>query len=619
MLRSHLIMLGLAAAAAAAGNAAAQNHTAPTLEAASVRTSATRAAALARAVESSPVTDEMLEHPNPADWLMYSRTYDAQRYSPLDQIDRGNVGRLTKAWSVPLPKGTIETIPIVHAGVMYVVTPGGRGQSSGVWALDAATGRVLWKYEPPGNLPSRVKTLAIYRDMVYYTAPAPPGKPHPIVALDAATGKVRWRALASPEMQTSGALVVDGKVLSGRTCNTVRTNCYIQANDALTGKLLWRFHTTPGAGDPGDASWGGAPARGRRASAWGLPGTYDPARHLIFWGISNPMPNTRAARHGGNAAAIPQTAPADLYSNSTVALRPDTGKLVWYYQHLPGDDWDMDFNHEKTLIHTVVDPDPRHVKWINPTVAKGKARDVVITVAEAGGIWVNDRDTGKFLWATEFPYETSHYVLSGIDVKTGITHINWKLVLDKPGKESLICFWNTRSFWPTAYSPRLNSLYVPYSDICLDMKRPDKNGRGAKRGGALRPGEDPSKFAGLAKIDMRTGKIDRIYQGRAGGQGAVLATAGGLVFWGDIEQVLHAFDAETGKILWQSKPLGATVMNSTITYSVDGRQYIAVVNGEALTGNRYLSKTAGIDVPKHTGNSINVFALPADSSATASR
>ncbi len=604
MARRSISILAVAIGAAAGG---AHAQTAATAAAAPVSAPGNRA--LEQAVERAPVTNAMLLHPDPSDWLMYSRTYDAHRFSPLDQINRDNVARLTRAWSVPLPQGTIETIPIVHAGVMYLVTPGGRGQASGVWALDAATGHVLWKYQPEGNLSSRAKTLAIYEDMVYFTAQAPRGEPSPIVALDAATGKVRWRALASPESHTSGAIVVDGKVLSGRTCNTVRENCYIQANDARTGKLLWRFHTTPGKGEPGDASWGGAPAQGRRASTWGLPGTYDPARHLLFWGISNPMPNTRAARHGGNAAAVPQTAPADLYSNSTVALDPDTGKLVWYYQHLPGDDWDMDFNHEKTLIRTSLDPDPRYVKWINPDLPKGP-HDVVITVAEAGGIWVNDRETGKFLWATPFPYDTSHYVLSGIDVKTGITHINWDLVLDKPGKESLICYWNTRSFWPTAYDPQLNSLYVPYSDICLDMRRADANGKGAVRRGALRPGEDPAKFAGLAKIDMRTGKIDRLYQGRAGGQGAVLATAGGLVFWGDIAQVLHAFDAKTGKMLWHSQPLGATVMNSTITYAVNGRQYVAVVNGEAVTGTYYLASTAGMKVPKHIGNSINVFALP---------
>ena len=562
-------------------------------------------------IERFPVTERTLLNPDPGDWLMYSRTYDAQRFSPLDQINRDNVGRLAKAWSRPLPEGTIETIPLVYRGVMYLVTPGGRGQSSGVWALDAATGETLWQYQPEGNLSSRVKTIAIYDDMVYFTAPAPNGQPSPIVALDASTGKVRWQTPASPETHTSGAIVVEGKVISGRTCNTERKNCYIAAHDARTGKEVWRFYTTPGDGDPGDASWGGAPADGRRASTWGLPGTYDPVRHLIFWGISNPMPNTRAERHGGDAQAIPPFAPADLYSNSTVALRPDTGELVWYYQHLPGDDWDMDVNHEKTLIRTIVNPDPRFVKWINPDIPKGVARDLVITVAEAGGIWANDRATGQFVWATPFPYDTPNFVLSGIDVKTGTTHINWDLVLDKPGKRSTVCFWNTRSFWPTAYSPKLNSLYVPYVDHCLDMTRPRADGTGGALGGIRRPGSDPSKFAGLARIDMTTGEIHRIYEGRAGGNGAVLATAGNIVFWGDIEQVLRAFDAETGKVLWKSAPLGATVQNSTITYAVDGKQYVAVVNGEMLLGARTLAAAGGIQLPEHRGNSINVFALPA--------
>ncbi len=565
---------------------------------------------LAHRIGDSPVTEQMLESPDSADWLMYSRTYDAQRFSPLDQINRRNVAGLHRVWSKPLPGGVIETIPIVYKGVMFVITPGGRGVSSGVWALNAATGETLWKYQPEGNLSSRAKALAIYRDMIYYAAPAPAGQPSPIVALDAGTGAVRWQTPMSPEGHTSGAFVVNGEVLSGRTCNTVRENCYIAAVDALTGKLLWRFYTTAGSGDPGDASWAGAPANGRRASTWGLPGTYDPKRNLLFWGISNPMPVTRAERHGGDANAIPPTAPADLYSNSTVALRPDTGKLVWYYQHLPGDDWDMDVNHEKTLVRTVVAPDPRYVKWINPEVKSGVRRDIVITVAEAGGIWVNDRDTGRFLWATPFPYDTPNYVLSGIDVRTGVTHINSKLILDKPGKESLICFWNTRSFWPTAYNPHLNSLYIPYVDNCLDMARPKADGTGGKRIGARRPGSQQDKFGGLAKVDMTSGQVTRLFEGPAGGQGAVVATAGGLVFWGAIDQVLRAFDAQTGQLLWKSEPLGATVQNSTITYAVDGRQYVAVVNGESLMGAHGLAAEAGIELPPFRGNSINVFALP---------
>jgi alcohol dehydrogenase (cytochrome c) len=571
---------------------------------------AQRTADLAKQFRDHPVTDEMLKNPDPADWLMYSRTYDAQRFSPLDQIDRNNVSTLTRAWTKPLPFGALEVIPIVYRGVMYLTTPGGRDGPSGVWALDAATGELLWQYRPEGMSSSRVKAIAIYGDMIYYTAPAGAGEPQPVIALDAATGKVRWQTPASIETHTAGAIVVEGKVLSGRTCNSERANCYIAAHDAGTGKEIWKFYTAPGVGEPGDESWAGAPASGRRVATWGLPGGYDPVRRLVYWGISNPMPNTRADRHGGDPFAIPQTAPADLYSNSTVALRPDTGELVWYYQHLPGDDWDMDINQEKPLLRTVLDPDPAFVKWINPNVPKGVERDVLVTVGEGGGVWVNDRATGEFLWAMPFPEDNPNFIVSDIDVETGVTRINRNVLLDEPGANRLICFWNTRSFWPTAYHPGLNSLYVPFNNHCLSMTRAVPDGDGEQRTGAILPGSDPARFAGLAKIDMRTGELTKFFEQRAAGYGAVLATAGDVVFWGDILQVLHAFDAETGKVLWQSEPLGATVQTSTITYAVDGRQYVAVINAEALLTPRALAAAGGVELPESTGNSINVFALP---------
>jgi alcohol dehydrogenase (cytochrome c) len=567
---------------------------------------------LLRDVVAAPVTDAMLRDPDPADWLMYSRTYDAQRYSPLSEINRDNVASLQRAWSKPLPAGPLEIIPLVHRGVMYLTTPGSRDGGSRVVALNAATGETLWEYVPPASdtASSRIKALAIYGDMIYYTAPAPSGQLNPVIALDAATGKVRWQTPVTVETHTAGAIVVEGKVISGRTCNTARSNCYIAAHDARTGKEAWRFYTSPAAGEPGDASWGGKPVDERRAAAWALPGTYDPVRHLVYWGIANPMPNTRADRHGGNVDAIPRHAPADLYSNSTVALNPDTGELVWHYQHLPGDDWDMDINEEKTLIRTVVEPDSRHVKWINPTVAQGVERDVAITVGEGGGVWVNDRATGQFLWAMPFPYDTEHFILESIDVETGIARINSKVLLDEPGATRLVCYWNARSFWPTAYSPKSNSLYVPYIDHCLSMTRSSPSGDAERRTSGLRPGADPARLAGIAKIDMRTGEIHRIYEARAAGNGAMLATAGDLLFWGDIGQVLRAFDADTGKVLWQSEPLGATIQTSTITYAVEGKQYVAVINAESLLGAQRLAAIAGATIPAHNANSLNVFALP---------
>ena len=344
----------------------------------------------------APVTDAMLRNPDPADWLMYSRTYDSQRFSPLKQIDRGNVAKLALAWSKPLPDGVVEVVPLVHRGVMYAIAPPAeRGRQSAVMALDATNGDVLWSHVPEGQGASRIKSLALYEDMIFYTAPAAAGEPNPVIALDAKTGAVRWSTPVTRETHTAGAIVADGIVISGRTCNSARENCYIAAHDARSGKEAWRFYTAPDKGEPGDETWGDVPPSQRRTAAWGLPGSYDAARGLVFWGIANPMPNTRIDRHGGNPNAVPDTAPVELYSNSTVALDVKTGRLAWYYQHLPGDSWDMDINNDKTLIRTVVEPDARHVKWINPDVQKGAERDVVVTVGEGGGVWLNDRDTGS--------------------------------------------------------------------------------------------------------------------------------------------------------------------------------------------------------------------------------
>ena len=548
----------------------------------------------------TPVTQAMLENPSPEDWLMYNRTYDAQRFSPLKQITRQNVSQLRQVWTHEMGMGTVESIPLVSRGIMYFAVPG-----AGVRALDAATGAVIWDYKRPlGN--SRTKTLAIFDDMIYYTAPD-----GFIVALDARTGELRWETKTTGGL-TSGPIVVDGKVLSGRTCTGQRANCYIAAHDARTGKEVWKFFTAAGPDEPGGETWGGAPEATRAASTWGLPGSYDPVRKIVYWGVANPTPNTRAARHGGNPDAVPTYAPADLYSNSTVALNVQTGKLAWYYQHLPGDDWDEDYTHERTLIRTTVNPNPRLVKWINLDIPRGQPRDLAVMVGEGGGIFALDRSTGRFLWATPFPYEVKNFIIASIDVKTGITHLNTDLIFREPGQKHTLCFWNTRSYWPLAYHPGLNSLYVPYVDNCLDMTSAipataDQPAVSEKRVGARRSGTEIEAFAGIGKINMSTGEITRFYTGRAPGNGAMLATAGDVIFWGDLAQKFRAFDANTGKILWEQTLVGA-IQNSTITYAVNGKQYVAVFTGEgALTGG--LIEQAGIQ-PTRRHNAVYVFALP---------
>ena len=300
----------------------------------------------------APVTQQMLESPSPNDWLMFNRTYDAQRFSPLNQINQQNVGRLRMVWSRGLPAGTQETIPIVYRGVLYTIMPG-----AGVLAVDATNGDQIWEYQRtlPDDLrnfagaatASRSKTLAIFEDMIYYTAPD-----GFVVALDARTGAVRWETAAHDykkgAQHSSGVIVAEGKVISARTCGNAETRedgCYLVAHDARTGREVWKFYNTAAPGEPGGDSWGSVPTADRKASAWGLPGSYDPVKRLLYWGVANPTPYTRLKRHGGNINDIPQSSPADAYSNSTVALNPDTGKLVWYYQELPGDDWDLDHTH----------------------------------------------------------------------------------------------------------------------------------------------------------------------------------------------------------------------------------------------------------------------------------
>jgi alcohol dehydrogenase (cytochrome c) len=548
------------------------------------------------------VTSDALERPRAEDWPSFSRGSDAQRFSPLDRINRDNVASLVLAWSRGMGPGTLESIPIVSNGVMYMLTP-----SVVVQAVDATNGDLLWEFQPPGMdfqsaSRERSKALAIYADLILLSGPN-----STMYGIDAQSGELRWQTKADERGHTSAPLIANGKVITGGACTGgLRANCYISAHDALTGELEWKFYTAQAPGDPpGYDTWGGAPLETRRASTWGLAGSYDPELGLVYWGVANPTPNTRLARHGGDPDAIKRSTPADLYSNSTVALDVDTGELVWYYQHLPGDDWDLDYANARILLTTPIDPDPEVVKWINPRIPRGVARDVVVAIGEPGGLFMLDAATGELVWATAFPYDVPNFHIKDINVETGEVFPNFELGFQAPGERHVVCFQNTTSFWPGAYHPGTNALYVPWVDTCLDMTAgapPERDERGE-----VVNSSSLDEFAGLAKIDMETGRIDHIYKGRAPGNGAVLTTAGGLVFWGDLDRRFRAFDAESGEILWETV-LGGAIQMSTISYAVDGRQYVAVYTGEGLlTGN--LINLAEIS-PARNHNAVYVFALP---------
>ena len=567
----------------------------------------------ARGADFKPVTQDMLINPSAADWLQISRTYDEQRYSPLALINKRNVAKLQMVFSRGLPPGTQESTPIVHDGIMYMIEPG-----ANLLAIDATTGDEIWEYKR--NYPkevttlvrganlSRSKAVAIFEDMIYFTAPD-----GYIVAVDAKTGKLRWETkafdLETKTEHSGGLIVADGKVISNRTCVT-RAGCFIAAHDAHTGKELWKFYNTAAAGEAGSDTWGGIDTEQRVASSWGLPGSYDPKRRVLYWAISNPY--TRLKRHNGNADAVPYESPSELYSNSTIALDIDTGKLIWYYQHLPGDDWDSDHIHERTLIHTKVSPNAKFIKWINPKIPRGEERDIVVDVAEAGDIFALDRQSGQFLWAAPFPYDVPNVNMKAIDVETGRTHINDAIVFKKDGDRSIGCFQNTRSYWATSYDPKNNSLYVPFQDACLDMTADTSKPLGfSLRKGIRRPGVAEDQFMGMMKINMATGEMKRIFSQAAPGNGSALTTAGDLLFWGDLNRRFRAFDPDTGKVLWETI-VGGMVMTSTITYAVNGKQYVAIFTGEGQSGSRSVLDMAPSIKPVHGHNALYVFALPAN-------
>ncbi len=561
-----------------------------------------------------PVTDAMLRDPDPADWLMVHRTYDFQGFSPLDQINRDNVAGLQLAWMRAMDEGAQEIRPLVHDGVMYIAHPG----SDHLQALDATTGDLIWDYERElpddlrqyAQLGGRTRHVALYGRHVYHLT----ADSH-LVAIDARTGEQAWESRLADYREgithSSGAMIINGMVVSGRTCSpgSLEARCFIAGHDAETGVERWRTYTAAGADDPGGETWGDLPtARRVHVSPWGLPGSYDPELNRIFWGVAVPLPYPRIVRRG--TWDVGDRTPCELYSNSTLAMNADTGTIDWYYQHLPCDDWDQDFVQERTLIDTVVNPDPEAVRWINPKLAgTAEERKVVVVMGEPGGLFVNDRETGEFLWASPLPYtSTERFVIRDIDVETGAVYINMDLVAREVGQRFVICGHNVKGWWSWSYSPVTGMLYIPFNRSCLDQTANDRTVSGASpRFTIPEPGlEEDGDLTEVRAIDMSTGREAWRYSQRAPNAGSTLATAGNVVFFGDLNRRLRAFDAETGDVLWETI-LGSQITGYPVTYAVEGRQYVTVPVGGV--GNRLASYAPELEAPVGS-NMLVTFTLP---------
>ena len=551
-----------------------------------------------------PVTDAMLADPAPADWLMWRRTLDGWGYSPLDQIDRDNVGELRLVWARALnAPGRQQGTPLVYDGVMYMPNP-----SDVIQAIDAATGDLTWEYRR--SLPDDVceflitslcttnRNLAIYGNLIIDTS-----VDDYVFALDATSGQMVWETeildyTKHAANQTSGPIIANGKVISGRSC-TPRGGpeaCVITAHDARTGAELWRRRTIPAPGEPGDETWGDVPYEDRKHVGTWMPPSYDPELNLVYIGTSVTSPAPKFLVGGAENR--------HLYHNCTLALDADTGEIVWYYQHL-NDHWDLDHPFERLLVDTAVAPDAAEVSWINPGLEPGERRKVITGIpGKTGVIYTLDRETGEFLWATP---TVGQNVINDIDGVTGQVTENPEVVFSRLGQEALVCPRTAKDWEAGAYSPLTNTMYMPLRNVCAGILA-TREGGDPLYALALRtqisPGTD--QVGTVYAVSAETGRTVWLHEQRSGTM-SLVATGGGLVFVGDVGGRFKALDHETGEVLWEIN-LGSPITGFPITYAVDGQQYVAASTGTSITSAAFGRLTP--EIRPSAGNNIFVFALP---------
>jgi alcohol dehydrogenase (cytochrome c) len=548
----------------------------------------------------------MLQNPDASDWLMWRRTLDTWGFSPLDQVDRNNVHELRLVWTRALGPGVQEGTPLVYDGVMYFPNP-----SDFVQAIDAATGDLIWEYRRslPGDLgeyfpvSSINRNLAIYADTIIDTS-----ADDFVYALDARTGEPRWETrildYRRGAQQTSGPIIANGKIVSGRGCEPEGSPaaCIITAHDAETGDEIWRRRTIAAPGEANDDSWGDIPDGNRwHVGSWLVP-SYDPQLDLVYVGTSVTSPAPKFALAGNDLKY--------LYHNSTLALDGDSGEIVWYYQHIV-DHWDLDHPFERLLVDTAVAPDPDSVRWINPTLRPGETRSVVTGIpGKTGIVYTLDRATGEFLWANP---TVEQNVLLDIRTGTGEAIVNPETTFVEIGQERFVCPTPTGGKnWPSGtYSPERNVMYFPLQNTCMTAA-PTHNRQTPDSLYAIRSRAEIAPGAtgvgSIHAISVETGRTLWTYDQRAGVL-SLMSTAGGLVFGGDVNGRFRALDQTTGEVLWDIN-LGSPVSGYPVSFAVNGTQYIAVSTGSSLAGAGALALTP--ELRPSTGNNLFVFALPAE-------
>ena len=536
-----------------------------------------------------PVTDAMLRDVAAGDWLLWRRTYDAFGFSPLETINRANVTDLRVAWTWSLPLGPNESTPLVHDGVLFM-----HGYGDKLQALDAATGDLLWQYSrrlPEGVGPQIKRGISIYGSRLY----VPTSDTH-VVALDVKTGHVVWdQAVGDREdglRLTGGPLVAKGKVMVGTTGRAEGGN-YVVALDAETGAEVWRFATITRPDTPGGNSWNGLPLDKRNGASVWIPGSYDPVHNLAFFGPGNTY-DTGPLRDLVQQDGVTNDA---LYLDSTLALNPDTGELVWYFQHQANGQWDLDWAFERQVMDLSVN---------------GETKSVVVTVGKQAIFDILETDTGKYVTSIDLGLQN---VVTGIDPTTGAKTVDPRLV-PGDGETKMICphVSGGRGWLPTAYDARVKVVYLPMVEACMDLVPVPEGERGSLTTGvrwAVRPRpEGDGNYGRLEAINLETRETLWIERQRAPMTTGTLVTAGGLVFAGSLDRMFSAYDAETGARLWQTR-LNDVPSSAPISYSANGQEYVAMVVGSGgYQSTSYDLLVPEIQNPQDRNAALWVFALP---------
>ena len=507
-----------------------------------------------------PVTAERLKNPESANWLMNRRTYDGWGYSPLDQITPANVGRLRPVWifsSNDLKPH--ESAPLVNNGVMFVTSP-----SDQVIAIDVRSGNLLWRYKrsrPSGAvvMNDTNRGVALYGDNVYFAAAEAV-----LVALNAKTGKEVWSATVADNKAgyyiTLAPLIADGKVMVGASGGEAGIRGFIAAYSVDTGRELWRTYTIPAPGEAGSETW----PKGDEWKHGGTPiwvtGNYDVETNLAYWGTGNPGPYIGDQRPGD-----------DLYSCSTLVIDVATGKIKGHFQYNPNDSWDWDEVSPPILV------DYQH---------DGRTLKGLIDVARDGYIWFLDRAEGGGIHFDQAKPFVKQNVFKSVDPKTGRPDVDPE---HKPatGKMAYFCpgWWGGKNWVPISFSPKTRMIYIPANEnTCgtgIGTKvtyTPGQGFEGARWQFLVAPGADHIGEVQAWNVDTGEKVWTHTYA-KSSNWGGMLATAGGLVFsGGTTDRMIHAFDASSGKLLWQF-PTNSGIIAPPTTFLLDGQQYIAVYSG----------------------------------------